>query len=65
MIRCNGKPLELLEPAELRVKAFEPLLLLGADKFSGMDIRIRVTGGGHTSQVYGETLYYVLLRLFV
>lgn len=30
----------------------EPLLLLGAEKFMGVDIRVRVKGGGHVSQVY-------------
>jgi small subunit ribosomal protein S16e len=32
---------------------FEPVLLLGAARFSNVDIRIRVKGGGFTSQVYG------------
>jgi small subunit ribosomal protein S16e len=36
----------------LRIKAYEPFLLLGQDKFAGLDIRVRVSGGGHTSQVY-------------
>jgi small subunit ribosomal protein S16e len=36
----------------LRYKVFEPILLLGTEKFSGVDIRIRVKGGGHVSQVY-------------
>eukprot|EP01054_Gregarina_sp_Poly1_P008300 Gregarina_sp_Poly_1__8299@NODE_484_length_8016_cov_113_227827_g391_i0_p5_GENE_NODE_484_length_8016_cov_113_227827_g391_i0NODE_484_length_8016_cov_113_227827_g391_i0_p5_ORF_typecomplete_len149_score20_59Ribosomal_S9/PF00380_19/6e36_NODE_484_length_8016_cov_113_227827_g391_i048525298 len=52
MIRVNGKPLELLEPAELRVKAFEPILLLGPEHIANINIRVRVRGGGHTSQVY-------------
>lgn len=30
----------------------EPVLLLGRDRFAGVDIRIRVKGGGHSSQVY-------------
>jgi small subunit ribosomal protein S16e len=28
------------------------LLVIGLDKFSNVDIRVRVTGGGQTSQVY-------------
>jgi small subunit ribosomal protein S16e len=28
------------------------LLVIGLDKFANVDIRVRVTGGGHTSQVY-------------
>ena len=27
-------------------------MLLGAEKFMGVDIRVRVKGGGHVSQVY-------------
>jgi len=35
----------------LRIKVFEPLLLVGEDKFSDIDIRIRVKGGGKVSQL--------------
>eukprot|EP00922_Rhytidocystis_sp_ex-Travisia-forbesii_P015211 GHVS01022714.1.p2 GENE.GHVS01022714.1~~GHVS01022714.1.p2 ORF type:complete len:178 (-),score=25.65 GHVS01022714.1:345-800(-) len=52
MIRVNGCPLELVRPEALRVKTFEPVLLLGKERFAGIDIRIRVRGGGHTSQIY-------------
>lgn len=31
---------------------YEPILLLGSSRFSGVDIRIRVRGGGYVSQVY-------------
>ena len=30
----------------------EPVLLLGKQRFSNVDIRIRVKGGGHVSQIY-------------
>lgn len=50
-IRVNGKPLHLLEPASLRLKAFEPVLLLGANRFRDLNIRVRVNGGGSCSQV--------------
>jgi len=53
MIRVNGVPLELVQPEILRLKAFEPLLVLGKERFANLDIRVRVTGGGHTSQIYG------------
>ncbi len=33
-------------------QVYEPILLVGLDKFAGVDIRVRVTGGGHTSQIY-------------
>merc|ERR1712070_881397 len=32
--------------------AFEPILLLGKGKFAELDIRLRVKGGGHISQIY-------------
>lgn len=51
LIKVNGCPIELLEPAILRVKTFEPVLLLGPTRFSNVDIRVRVRGGGYTSQV--------------
>lgn len=33
------------------LKVYEPLLVVGLDKFAGLDIRVRVSGGGHTSQI--------------
>merc|ERR1739838_337475 len=48
----NGVPIELLEPEILRLKTYEPVLLLGQAKFSEVDIRIKVKGGGFTAQVY-------------
>eukprot|EP00562_Extubocellulus_spinifer_P013703 CAMPEP_0178569038 /NCGR_PEP_ID=MMETSP0697-20121206/16267_1 /TAXON_ID=265572 /ORGANISM="Extubocellulus spinifer, Strain CCMP396" /LENGTH=176 /DNA_ID=CAMNT_0020203255 /DNA_START=134 /DNA_END=665 /DNA_ORIENTATION=+ len=52
LIKVNGQPIELIEPESLRLKAFEPVLILGQDKFSNLDIRIRVKGGGMTAQIY-------------
>ncbi|GAB6030008.1 40S ribosomal protein S16 [Chamberlinius hualienensis] len=52
LLKVNGRPLELLEPQLLRHKLLEPILLLGRDRFSGVDIRVRVKGGGHVSQIY-------------
>ncbi|KAK4535698.1 hypothetical protein CDCA_CDCA05G1723 [Cyanidium caldarium] len=52
LIKVNGCPLNLVQPELLRAKVFEPLLLLGEDKFAGVDIRVRVRGGGYTSQIY-------------
>ncbi|KAK7938036.1 40S ribosomal protein uS9 [Apiospora aurea] len=62
-VQCFGKkktatavstasPLSLVQPEVLRFKVYEPLLILGLDKFANVDIRVRVSGGGHTSQVY-------------
>ena len=52
LIRVNGMPIDVLEPSTLRIKVYEPVLLLGAKTFSNLDIRVRVRGGGYTSQVY-------------
>lgn len=52
MIRVNGSPIELLEPEVLRLKVLEPLIILGRQRLSNMDIRIRVSGGGQVAQVY-------------
>ncbi|GMI42888.1 hypothetical protein TrCOL_g12864 [Triparma columacea] len=52
LIKVNGCPIELLEPEILRLKTFEPVLLLGQERFSNLDIRIRVKGGGYTAQIY-------------
>ena len=52
LIKVNGRPLELVEPRALSFKLQEPILLLGKDRFADIDIRIRVKGGGHTSQIY-------------
>ncbi|KAL6062726.1 40S ribosomal protein S16 [Balamuthia mandrillaris] len=52
LVKVNGCPVELVEPEILRYKVFEPILLLGSDKFADVDIRIRVKGGGYVSQIY-------------
>ena len=52
LIKINGCPIELVEPEMLRYKVFEPILLLGRERFAIMDLRIRVKGGGYTSQIY-------------
>lgn len=60
MIRVNGVPLELVQPEILRLKVFEPILILGKEKFANLDIRVRVKGGGHTSQIYGKSIVFYL-----
>ncbi|XP_051912728.1 uncharacterized protein LOC127595058 [Hippocampus zosterae] len=52
LLRVNGAPLDILEPAVLRIKVWEPVLVLGARRFQEVDIRVRVKGGGTTSQIY-------------
>ncbi|GAB2267569.1 40S ribosomal protein S16 [Dionaea muscipula] len=51
-VKINGVPIDLVQPDILRFKAREPLLLLGLHRFSNVDIRVRVKGGGHTAQIY-------------
>ena len=52
LIRINGSPINLVQPEILRFKVYEPVLVAGEDSFTPLDIRVRVKGGGHTSQVY-------------
>merc|ERR1712157_28854 len=52
LIKLNGSPIELIEPEMMRLKVFEPINLLGRERFADVDIRIRVKGGGHVSQIY-------------
>ena len=50
-IRINGKALHLIEPQSMRTKVFEPIFLLGGNRFKDLNIRIRVRGGGSANQV--------------
>uniref|UniRef100_A0A7R9YFZ9 30S ribosomal protein S9, chloroplastic n=1 Tax=Pinguiococcus pyrenoidosus TaxID=172671 RepID=A0A7R9YFZ9_9STRA len=52
LIKINGCPIENLEPRVLRLKTYEPVLLLGNQRFADVDIRIRVKGGGYSAQIY-------------
>ena len=52
IIRVNGKPLDLVEPASLRMKLLEPILLVGGKKFKRVTMRIRVRGGGPSNQIF-------------
>merc|ERR1711962_1221320 len=52
IMKVNGKPLEMIEPRVLRYKLLEPILLLGKERFQGVDIRVRVKGGGRIAQIY-------------
>lgn len=36
LIKVNGAPISLLQPEILRLKTYEPMLLLGNDKFSNV-----------------------------
>mmetsp|Transcript_50815 Transcript_50815/g.75310 ORF Transcript_50815/g.75310 Transcript_50815/m.75310 type:complete len:144 (-) Transcript_50815:46-477(-) len=52
VIKVNGKPIELLEPSSIREKAYEPVLILGRERFANVDLRVRVSGGGSVAQLY-------------
>ncbi|KAG8523026.1 40S ribosomal protein S16 [Galemys pyrenaicus] len=52
LIKVNGRPLEMIELRTLQYKLLEPVLLLGKERFAGVDIRVRVKGGGHVAQIY-------------
>lgn len=52
LLKLNGVPITLVQPEVLRLKVFEPVLVLGPQYYANLDIRVRVTGGGHVSQLY-------------
>ena len=51
IIRVNGKPLHLIQPESMRTKVFEPIFIVGGNKFKDLSIRVRVRGGGSMNQV--------------
>ena len=51
-ITINRIPIQNIEPKTLRVKIFEPILILGVDKFKNLNIKVRVSGGGSVAQLY-------------
>ena len=51
LIRVNGKPLNLIEPESMRTKVYEPILIVGGNRFKDLTIRIKVSGGGAMNQV--------------
>jgi small subunit ribosomal protein S16e len=55
-ITINRIPLNNVEPRPLRIKLFEPILLVGASHFKDLKIKVRVTGGGPTTQIYAARL---------
>uniref|UniRef100_A0A0B6XYY9 Small ribosomal subunit protein uS9 n=1 Tax=Arion vulgaris TaxID=1028688 RepID=A0A0B6XYY9_9EUPU len=52
IITVNGRPIAQVSPVGLRMKLQEPLLIVGQDKFNGINMKVTVNGGGHTSQIY-------------
>ena len=56
ILKVNGKPIDLVTPEVLKIKVLEPIFLLGKERFANLDIRIKVSGGGYTSQIYAIRL---------
>eukprot|EP00301_Raphidiophrys_heterophryoidea_P012992 c20324_g1_i1.p1 GENE.c20324_g1_i1~~c20324_g1_i1.p1 ORF type:complete len:160 (-),score=16.14 c20324_g1_i1:162-611(-) len=52
LVKINGSPVELINPPILRHKILEALLLITRERLANLDIRVRVRGGGHVSQIY-------------
>ncbi|MEJ1271866.1 ribosomal protein S16 [Cricetulus griseus] len=52
LIKVNGRPLEMIQPRTLQYKLLEPVLLLGKERIAGVEIPVRVKGGGHVAQIY-------------
>merc|ERR1712200_108911 len=52
LIKGNGRPLDLVEPVTLRMKVQEPVMIIGKERFAGIDIRVSVKGGGQIAQMY-------------
>ena len=55
-----------MQPAVLKLKLFEPFLLLGNEKCGDIDIRVRVKGGGQVSRIYAvrQAISRGILRYF-
>lgn len=51
LIKVNGKPLSLVEPGLLRFKVYEPVLIVGTDKFG--TLLNPLAESSRTTRVYG------------
>lgn len=48
--RINKKPIEIYDPEFAKLKILEPLMLAGENVVSGIDINVKVSGGGIIGQ---------------
>ena len=55
-ITINRVPIQNIEPKPLRIKIFEPILILGVDQFKNLRIKVRVSGGGAVAQLYAARM---------
>lgn len=53
-IKINGVPVNLIQPATLRVKVMEPIYTVGSRRFARMKIKVTVRGGGPVAQAYAS-----------
>ncbi len=60
-ILINGVPLEIYEPRIARMKIMEPLLVVGNDLTSKLDIEVNVKGGGFMGQA--EAVRQVIAKI--
>jgi len=49
-VRINAQPVELVEPEMSRLKMLEPFRIAGDDLRDGIDVDVRVEGGGVSGQ---------------
>lgn len=49
-VRINSQPAELVEPEVARLKMLEPFRIAGDDLRDGIDVDVRVDGGGVSGQ---------------
>ena len=56
IITINRVPIQNIEPKPLRIKIFEPILILGIDQFKNLRIKVRVSGGGAVAQLYAARM---------
>ena len=52
LIKLNGTPIEKVASETLKAKLLEPLQIIGEERLRSLDIKLRVHGGGHVSQIY-------------
>jgi len=52
LIKLNGAPVDQISSQTLKDKILEPLQLVGEENWKNLDIKLRVNGGGHVSQIY-------------
>ena len=60
LIKVNGVPISLLQPEILKLKTFEPVLLIGTDKFANVS---NIRNFNSTAYYQWLLFYYTRLRV--